>query len=81
MILDSYQRRAESCADGKTSHMFFGRAGGEVDLKQSDGCSKHSDCFKIFFDETKFRSDWEAQQKLTKETKETERYRRDYDRD
>src|SRR5688572_30409818 len=29
--------RAENCADDKTSHTFFARAGREADLKHSDG--------------------------------------------
>src|SRR5688572_5713623 len=51
LILDSYQRRAEGCADAKMSHMVLEGTGREADLKQSDGSSKRNDCFKIFFDE------------------------------
>ena len=46
--------RRRSAADNKTSHMFFGGAGKEANLKQSGGCSKRSDCFKNFFDEIEF---------------------------
>src|SRR5688500_18541450 len=54
LISDSFHVRGHSSADAITSHTFFGRPGGEVDLKQSDGWSKHSNCFKIFFDKMEF---------------------------
>jgi hypothetical protein len=50
----SFSVRAHSYADSKTSHMFFARFGRVADLKQSDGCSKRSDSFKILFDEIEF---------------------------
>ena len=49
-----FHGHTESCADSKTSHMFFAGAGREANLKQSDRCSSTAIVSKYFLTESSF---------------------------